>query len=68
MDVVVDKNKIGLCIQFDEPRPVLAPFAYENHHNRLSDSNGANMEHVRYFLLSHIHGYVTWVLANTDDL
>src|SRR5687768_12656205 len=31
-------------------------------------SNGENMEHVRYFRLSHIHGYVTWALANTDDL
>ena len=27
---------------------------------RLSRINGENMEHVRYFLLSHIHDYVTY--------
>jgi hypothetical protein len=26
----------------------------------LSDGEGANMEHVRYFLLSHIQDYVTY--------
>jgi len=28
--------------------------------SRLSDSNGENMEHVRYLRLSHIHDYVTY--------